>query len=142
MSEMDVSRVDPEEVVVDFQTVEDGDVSAEIDDAALAEYGKEDKVLVSIRCVASVSSLILCQTFTTGRWSAFGGQTSVPTIQCYLRPDGLSAVPKGGGTCPKHTERCAPLYTIQGSKRQATFGRNVLLVPHCSHSVRSMAEIK
>ncbi|KAI0731971.1 kinesin-domain-containing protein [Fomitopsis betulina] len=49
MSEMDVSRVDPEEVVVDFQTVEDGDVSAEIDDAALAEYGKEDKVLVSIR---------------------------------------------------------------------------------------------
>lgn len=52
---MDVSRVDPEEAVVDFQTVEDGDVSAEIDEAALADYGKEDKVLVSIRCVTTVS---------------------------------------------------------------------------------------
>ena len=59
MSEMDVSRVDPEEAVVDFQTVEDGDVSAEIDEAALADYGKEDKVLVSIRCVVLVLLLPL-----------------------------------------------------------------------------------
>ena len=53
VSEMDVSRVDPEEALVDFETVtEVGDVSADMDevDAMLREdYGKEDKVLVSIR---------------------------------------------------------------------------------------------
>ncbi|OSX59774.1 hypothetical protein POSPLADRAFT_1048250 [Postia placenta MAD-698-R-SB12] len=49
MSDMDVSRVDPEEALVDFQTVEPGDISGEIDESALADYGKEDKVLVSIR---------------------------------------------------------------------------------------------
>ncbi|KZT73855.1 kinesin-domain-containing protein [Daedalea quercina L-15889] len=49
MSEMDVSRVDPEEALVDYQTVEPGDISGELDEAALADYGKEDKVLVSIR---------------------------------------------------------------------------------------------
>ncbi|KAI0916998.1 hypothetical protein AcV5_007588 [Taiwanofungus camphoratus] len=50
MSEMDVSRIDPEEALVDFQTVEPGDVSGEIDEASLAtDYGMEDKVLVSIR---------------------------------------------------------------------------------------------
>ena len=50
MSEMDVSRVDPEEALVDFETVEAGDVSMDIDDALLhSDYGKEDKVLVSIR---------------------------------------------------------------------------------------------
>ncbi|TFK93067.1 kinesin-domain-containing protein [Polyporus arcularius HHB13444] len=49
VSEMDVSNVDPEEVLVDFENVE-ADVSAEIDEAMLrSEYGKEDKVLVSIR---------------------------------------------------------------------------------------------
>jgi len=48
---MDVSRVDPEEVLVDFRNVEPGDVSGEVDEALLraAEYGLEDKVLVSIR---------------------------------------------------------------------------------------------
>lgn len=52
-SEMDVSRVDPEEVLVDAQTVELGDVSADIDEAWLrgTDHGKEDKVLVSIRSV-------------------------------------------------------------------------------------------
>lgn len=46
---MDVSRIDPEEALVDFENV-DGDVSADIDEAMLrSEYGKEDKVLVSIR---------------------------------------------------------------------------------------------
>ncbi|TBU48538.1 kinesin-domain-containing protein [Dichomitus squalens] len=53
VSEMDVSRIDPEEALVDFETVtEVGDVSADLDevDAMLREdYGKEDKVLVSIR---------------------------------------------------------------------------------------------
>lgn len=48
---MDVSRVDPEEVLVDFETLEPGDVSGDIDESQLPtpEYGKEDKVLVSIR---------------------------------------------------------------------------------------------
>ncbi|KAG9308915.1 P-loop containing nucleoside triphosphate hydrolase protein [Chiua virens] len=48
---MDVSRVDPEDVLVDFQTLEPGDVSGDIDESQLSipEYGKEDKVLVSVR---------------------------------------------------------------------------------------------
>ena len=48
---MDVSRVDPEEALVDFQTLEPGDISGDIDESLLPtpEYGKEDKVLVSIR---------------------------------------------------------------------------------------------
>lgn len=52
-SEMDVSNVDPEQVLVDFQSVEPGDVSGEIDEAWLRaaelDHGKEDKVMVSIR---------------------------------------------------------------------------------------------
>jgi centromeric protein E len=51
--EMDVSNVDPERVLVDYQTVEPGDISGEIDEAWLRaaelEHGKEDKVMVSIR---------------------------------------------------------------------------------------------
>jgi centromeric protein E len=48
---MDVSRVDPEEVLVDYQKVEPGDVSGEIDETVLrgVDHGKEDKVMVSIR---------------------------------------------------------------------------------------------
>ncbi|KAH9851824.1 kinesin-domain-containing protein [Lenzites betulinus] len=50
VSEMDVSRIDPEEALVDFETVDPGDISGEIDASLLAaDYGKEDKVLVSIR---------------------------------------------------------------------------------------------
>ncbi|EMD40019.1 hypothetical protein CERSUDRAFT_46407 [Gelatoporia subvermispora B] len=52
MSEMDVSKIDPEEALVDFQTVEPGDISGDIDEATLEtlnDYGREDKVLVSIR---------------------------------------------------------------------------------------------
>ena len=52
-SEMDVSNVDPEQVLVDAETVEPGDVSAEIDEAWLRsikhDHGKDDKVMVSIR---------------------------------------------------------------------------------------------
>ncbi|KAF6747436.1 kinesin-like protein [Ephemerocybe angulata] len=52
-SEMDVSNVDPESVLVDFETVEPGDVSGEIDEAwlktALQDHGKDDKVMVSVR---------------------------------------------------------------------------------------------
>ena len=53
---MDVSNVDPEEVLVDFQTVEPGDISGEVDEAwlkaASLDHGKEDKVMVSIRLVS------------------------------------------------------------------------------------------
>ncbi|KAG6895392.1 hypothetical protein C0992_001525 [Termitomyces sp. T32_za158] len=52
-SEMDVSNVDPEEVLVDSATIEPGDLSGEIDEAwlqaATRDHGKEDKVMVSIR---------------------------------------------------------------------------------------------
>ncbi|OJA19520.1 hypothetical protein AZE42_03209 [Rhizopogon vesiculosus] len=50
-SDMDVSRIDPEESLVDFQTVEAGDISADIDEGVIPgpNYGKDDKVLVSIR---------------------------------------------------------------------------------------------
>ncbi|KZT11970.1 kinesin-domain-containing protein [Laetiporus sulphureus 93-53] len=49
MSDMDVSRIDPEEAVVDFRTVEPGDASGDLEDTAITNYGREDKVLVSIR---------------------------------------------------------------------------------------------
>ncbi|KAI9058464.1 kinesin-domain-containing protein [Trametes sanguinea] len=56
VSEMDVSRVDPEEALVDSETVEPGDISAEIDESLLnTDYGREDKVLVSIRIRPSES---------------------------------------------------------------------------------------
>ncbi|KAG1732442.1 P-loop containing nucleoside triphosphate hydrolase protein [Suillus paluster] len=58
-SDMDVSRIDPEDVLVDYQTVEPGDVSADIDDSAIPgpNYGKEDKVLVSIRIRPTTSAV-------------------------------------------------------------------------------------
>jgi len=49
---MDVSRVDPEEVLVDWETVEAADISGEVDENFLrtsANGNKDDKVLVSIR---------------------------------------------------------------------------------------------
>lgn len=50
-----MSNVDPEQVLVDSQTVEPGDVSGEIDEAWLRaaelNHGKEDKVMVSVRWV-------------------------------------------------------------------------------------------
>ncbi|KXN83381.1 Kinesin-related protein 11 [Leucoagaricus sp. SymC.cos] len=52
-SEMDVSNVDPEDVLVDYQMIEEADVSGEIDgawlQAAMQDHGKQDKVMVSIR---------------------------------------------------------------------------------------------
>jgi centromeric protein E len=54
VSEMDVSRVDPENVLVDSETVEgEGDVSLDIDmENSLDEgEGKKDKVMVSVRFV-------------------------------------------------------------------------------------------
>ena len=55
MSEMDVSNVDPESVLVDYQMVEEDDVSGEIDDswlqAAMNDHGTRDKVMVSVRLV-------------------------------------------------------------------------------------------
>ncbi|KAJ8595149.1 kinesin-domain-containing protein [Rhizopogon salebrosus TDB-379] len=57
-SDMDVSRIDPEEALVDFQTVEAADVSADIDEGVIPgpNYGKDDKVLVSIRIRPTTSS--------------------------------------------------------------------------------------
>ena len=57
-SEMDVSRVDPEEVLVDWETVEPADISAEVDDnflRAVEKANKDDKVLVSVRVRPSES---------------------------------------------------------------------------------------
>ncbi|KAF9019140.1 kinesin-domain-containing protein [Hymenopellis radicata] len=49
-SKMDVSNVDPEEALVDFETVDAADMSGEIDEAWLrANHGKQDKVMVSVR---------------------------------------------------------------------------------------------
>ncbi|KAH9002781.1 kinesin-domain-containing protein [Lactarius hatsudake] len=59
-SEMDVSRVDPEDVLVDWETVEPGDISGEVDENFLrttaANGNKDDKVLVSIRVRPSDAS--------------------------------------------------------------------------------------
>ena len=62
VSEMDVSRIDPEEALVDFETVEAGDISLDLDDIA-QDYGQEDKVLVSIRWVYSITVNIVCYIF-------------------------------------------------------------------------------
>ncbi|KAF8989392.1 hypothetical protein BDQ17DRAFT_1434496 [Cyathus striatus] len=48
-SEMDVSNVDREQVLVDNQTVEPGDVSFDAEDHAVEEDGADDRVMVSIR---------------------------------------------------------------------------------------------
>jgi centromeric protein E len=55
---MDVSRVDPEEVLVDWETVEPADISGEVDENFLTRNSngnKDDKVLVSIRVRPSES---------------------------------------------------------------------------------------
>ena len=58
---MDVSRVNPEDVLVDYSNLElgDGDCSAEIDESLLGalNHGKEDKVMVSIRYVSSLKAM-------------------------------------------------------------------------------------
>jgi len=49
---MDVSRVDPEDVLVDWETVEPADISGEVDEnfpRAVSNGERDDKVLVSIR---------------------------------------------------------------------------------------------
>ncbi|KAL1694079.1 P-loop containing nucleoside triphosphate hydrolase protein [Schizophyllum commune] len=53
ISEKDVSNVDPEEVPLNYQTTERGDVSAEIDPAEVNT--SEDKVMVSVRTRPSSS---------------------------------------------------------------------------------------
>ncbi|KAG0708445.1 P-loop containing nucleoside triphosphate hydrolase protein [Suillus ampliporus] len=57
-SDMDVSCIDPEDALVDYQTVKPSDVSADIDEGAIPgpNYGKEDKVLVSIRIRPTASA--------------------------------------------------------------------------------------
>ncbi|KAI9508421.1 kinesin-domain-containing protein [Russula earlei] len=57
-SEMDVSRVDPEDVLVDWETVEPADISGEVDEnfpRAASNGDQDDKVLVSIRVRPSES---------------------------------------------------------------------------------------
>ena len=55
LSEMDVSNVDPEELLVDSKTVEPADVSGEIDlDDVFIDEGRQDKVMVSIRYVTLI----------------------------------------------------------------------------------------
>jgi centromeric protein E len=53
---MDVSRVDPEAVLVDFESLDPGDISLDTDDPHLSgpDHGSRDKVLVSIRYVGSI----------------------------------------------------------------------------------------
>jgi len=49
---MDVSRVDPEDVLVDWETVDQADISGEVDEnffGPASNGDKNDKVLVSIR---------------------------------------------------------------------------------------------
>ena len=55
---MDVSRIDPEDVLIDWETVEPADISGEIDEKflrAAETANKDDKVLVSIRVRPSES---------------------------------------------------------------------------------------
>ena len=53
---MDVSRVDPEDVLVDFQTLDAADLSGDLDEAWLKgvdlSHGSRDKVMVSVRSVS------------------------------------------------------------------------------------------
>jgi centromeric protein E len=52
---MDVRNVDPEDAVVDFLTLDPGDISVEVDESFVhnvTDHGGKDKVLVSIRYVA------------------------------------------------------------------------------------------
>jgi centromeric protein E len=54
---MDVRNVDPEDAVVDFQTLDPGDVSMDFDESFahdnVTDHGSKDKVLVSIRYVVN-----------------------------------------------------------------------------------------
>lgn len=51
---MDISRVEPEDALVHCETVE-ADASMDFEEEVLFnDYGKEDKVLVSIRCVTAI----------------------------------------------------------------------------------------
>jgi centromeric protein E len=59
LSSMDIRSIDPEEALVDFQTVDMGDISVDVDESFvddISEHGSKDKVLVSIRYVARKSN--------------------------------------------------------------------------------------
>lgn len=73
-SEMDVSRVDPEDVLVDWETVDQADISGEVDEnffGPASNGDKNDKVLVSIRVRPSESP------------SAWETQTNVNSIKLF-----------------------------------------------------------
>lgn len=71
---MDVSRVDPEDVLVDWETVDQADISGEVDEnffGPASNGDKNDKVLVSIRVRPSESP------------SAWETQTNVNSIKLF-----------------------------------------------------------
>lgn len=71
---MDVSRVDPEDVLVDWETVDQADISGEVDEnfvGSASNGDKNDKVLVSIRVRPSDSP------------SAWETQTNVNSIKLF-----------------------------------------------------------
>jgi hypothetical protein len=101
-SEMDVSNVDPESVLVDFENVEPGDVSGEIDEAwlktSLRDHGSEDKVMVSVRYslrlyISAMHSNILDIEFVPPI-------RRLPGFQTPMRPGSSSTLPSLGG--PPH----------------------------------------
>lgn len=78
-SEMDVSRIDPEQALVDAENV-DVDLSFELDERELRslQYGQEDKVHVTVRCVWSKyceSHLIVLQSTPNGGDTGLVGRT-------------------------------------------------------------------
>ncbi|ESK96372.1 kinesin-like protein [Moniliophthora roreri MCA 2997] len=99
MSEMDVSNVDPEEVLVDYQTVEPGDVSGEMDEAMLRaiqlDHGKQDKVMVSIR---------VRPTSGHSAWNSPQGSNSIQLDPAHARnPNLMSSNPSSLSTAPPTT---------------------------------------
>lgn len=61
-SEMDVSHIDPEEVLVDFQTVEPGDISGEMDEAWLRAADLDHVKTIKSWCLSGMCTkhCVLC----------------------------------------------------------------------------------
>ncbi|KAH8113581.1 kinesin-domain-containing protein [Phellopilus nigrolimitatus] len=80
MSEMDVSRVDPEEALVDAENVE-VDLSVELDERELRslKYGGEDKVLVSVRVRPTTDNLA---------WTVTSDESSLKLLPQYHKSTG------------------------------------------------------
>ncbi|KIY46704.1 kinesin-domain-containing protein [Fistulina hepatica ATCC 64428] len=72
LSEMDVTQVDPEEVLVDFQSVEPGDISGELDihDISDANLRSQDKVMLEVFFVVSLIERRIRPTTSQSAWEA------------------------------------------------------------------------